>query len=327
MDYVFLLTAAALLSVCFVTNKLYEREAGTSLRAGFSFNVMLGALATVIFFCIGGFTFRITPYSMIMATLLTVLVVTYTLLGFRILKDGSVSVYTLFLMSGGMTVPYVYGILFLGEDFTARRTIGIVLLIGAVALSNFKGKGERVKLGNILMCVAVFFLNGFVSVTSKVHQEGFGAFTDEASGVFPHVDTAHFVMLSGIAKVAVCGSVLLILTLIGYIKAKKSAPVSDNSGIDSGSDEKKSTEPSFSFARSWRRLVPIIVMAAVLDSVSYFLQLKGAENLPATVLYPMVTGASIVFMPIVAFIAFREKPTKFIIISVCLSFVATLLFL
>jgi multidrug transporter EmrE-like cation transporter len=206
------------------------------MAAGLRFNTLSGVLSALIMWAISGFRIEWSAFSLGMAFALSLCCLSYSLLSFQVLKEGDMTLYSTFLMSGGMTVPYVYGILFLGEDPPERRTIGIVLLIGAVALSNFKGKGERVKLGNILMCIAVFFLNGFVSVTSKVHQEGFGAFAGEASGVFPHVDTAHFVMLSGIAKVAVCGSVLLILTLIGYIKAKKSAPVSDNSGIDSGSD-------------------------------------------------------------------------------------------
>ena len=322
MYYLMLLAAAILLSACFATNKLYEREAGSSLKAGFTFNILLGTLACIIFFCAGGFTFRITPFSMLMATILTLLVITNTLLGFKIIKDGSVSVYTLFLMSGGMTVPYIYGILFLNEEFTVIRTVGIVLLICAVALSSFKGRGERVKLSNLLMCITVFISNGFVSVTSKLHQDEYVAFNEGAAGAYASVDTAHFVILSGIAKIVVCGVVLGILILAERARAKKALPAPKTEKCESAEGEKK-----FDFAKSWKRLIPIVVAAAVLDSVSYFLQLKGAANLPASVTYPMVTGGSIVFMPIAAYIAFREKPTRFIVISVALSFAATLMFL
>jgi drug/metabolite transporter (DMT)-like permease len=309
-----------LLAACFVANKLYEKNAGTSLEAGFTFNIMLGFLAATIFFCVSGFKFEFTPYSMIMATVLTILVVNNTLLGFRIIKDGSVSVYTLFLMSGGMTVPYIYGILFLDEDFTVRRTIGIVMLICAVALSSYSGKGTRIKTSNLLMCIAVFISNGFVSVTSKLHQNEYVAFSGGAQGVHAAVDTTHFVILSGIAKIAVCGIVLSVLLIIKKLKATKCDPACDTADTNDSSVK-------FEIGKNWWKLLIIIVSAAVLDSVSYFLQLKGAANLPATITYPMITGATIVFMPIAAFIAFREKPTKYIVISVILSFCATLLFL
>ena len=320
MDYLILLSASALLATCFVANKLYEKNAGTSLEAGFIFNIMLGFLAASIFFCVGGLKFDFTPYSMIMATVLTVLVVNNTLLGFRIIKDGSVSVYTLFLMSGGMTVPYVFGILFLNEEFTVRRTIGIVILICAVALSSYSGKGSRIKLSNLLMCIAVFISNGFVSVTSKLHQNEYVAFSGGVEGARASVDTTHFVILSGIAKIAVCGIVLAVLLIVKKLKSAKESAVSEQAPSES-------TDVKFEISKNWWKLLLIIVAAAVLDSVSYFLQLKGAANLPATITYPMITGATIVFMPIAAFIAFREKPTKFIVISVILSFCATLLFL
>jgi len=42
------------------------------------------------------------------------------------------SLYTLFLMSGGMTVPYVWGVAFLDEDLTLFRTLGLLLITGDV---------------------------------------------------------------------------------------------------------------------------------------------------------------------------------------------------
>ena len=39
----------------------------------------------------------------------------YTVIGFRIMKEGSMALFTLFLMSGGMLVPAVWGWLFLHE--------------------------------------------------------------------------------------------------------------------------------------------------------------------------------------------------------------------
>ena len=219
MEYLVLFSAAALLAACFVTNKLYEKNAGTSLEAGFGFNMMLGFLAASIFFVAGGLRFDISPYSMIMATILTVLVVNNTLLGFRIIKNGSVSVYTLFLMSGGMLVPYIYGWLFLNEEISVGRTVGIIIFICAVALSSYTGRGKKIKLSSLLMCIAVFISNGFVSVTSNLHQKEYLKYSEGVEGAFAAVDATHFVVLSGVAKIAVCGIVLGVLLLVKkYIK-------------------------------------------------------------------------------------------------------------
>ena len=42
------------------------------------------------------------------------------------------SLYTLFLMSGGMTVPYVWGVAFLNEDLTLFGILGLLLITGDV---------------------------------------------------------------------------------------------------------------------------------------------------------------------------------------------------
>ena len=59
----------------------------------------------------------------------------------------------------------------------------------------------------------------------------------------------------------------------------------------------------------------------------YFLQLIGAANLPASVLYPMVTGGSIIFSAIAGVIIFKEQLSRRQIISITLCFIGTLLFL
>ena len=48
--YLMLLGAAALLAVCFVINKIYQKYAGTTLKAGLTFNTLIGFFAAIIFF-------------------------------------------------------------------------------------------------------------------------------------------------------------------------------------------------------------------------------------------------------------------------------------
>ena len=51
------------------------------------------------------------------------------------MENGSMSLYTLFLMSGGMTVPYIWGVLFLNEKLTIFRTLGLVAIIAAIIIA------------------------------------------------------------------------------------------------------------------------------------------------------------------------------------------------
>jgi len=292
-DYLFLLLAALLLAFDFALSKLYQQHVGTTLSAGFLFNVFSGLFTALIFWAIGGFAFHFSLYSFIMALALSALGMTYTLFGFRILKAGSMALYSLFLMTGGMTVPYLWGLFFLNEPFSWLRTAGLALLFFAVALSNLPKKGDRVNGRLLLMCSAIFLLNGFVSVISKEHQ---------IQTVYPSVSASEFVMLSGIFKALLAGCALAVIRF-----KKNPLPL-----------PKKSV---------FKIIVPIVAISATVGGVSYLLQLLGAEKLPATVLYPFITGGSMLFSSIIGAIVFREKLSKNLILSIGLCLIGTLLFL
>ena len=197
------------------------------------------------------------------------------------------SLYSLFLMSGGMLLPYIFGILFLQEPLTLLRILGILFILAAVYLSNpAKCKLDK---SQLILCVIIFIMNGFVSIISKCHQINI---------TFAPVDNTSFVMYSGICKCIMSSFALLFC---------------------------KSTETKYSFAT--RKSIYIILGAACISGISYTLQLMGAKALPASVLYPLITGGSIIFSTLCGKLLFKEKVSKFQIISVALCFIGTCLFL
>ena len=286
-----LIVADIILAFYFAFNKIYQKSEGTSMAAGFKFNALSGLFTLIIFLILNGFSTKITVFSCILALGKTVFVVAYTLLGFRLLKEGTMALYTLFLMIGGMTVPYIYGLAFLGEEFSWLRTFALIVILLGVGIANFdKGKMNGKML---LMCIGVFILNGFVSVISKIHQlETYSRVAVGANG---------FIIIGAFIQFVICG--------ICYLATKKNV-------------HGKSQKPLSTIA-----LIGIVVLASAMNGFSYLLQLEGASKLPATVIYPVVTGGSIVFSSLVGIVAFKERPSLKVIISVCLCFVGTLMFL
>ena len=65
----------------------------------------------------------------------------------------------------------------------------------------------------------------------------------------------------------------------------------------------------------------------LISATGNFLQMLGARNLPAVLLYPVVTGGSIILSALFGLLFFKEKLDKFNIISIVLAFAATVLFL
>ena len=289
MQYMMLTSAALLLAMDFAMNKIYQKLRGTSLKASLLFNSVLGFATAIIFFAVNKFKLSFSPYSAIMAMLMTTLVMSYNVIGFRILKQGSMAIYSLFLMTGGMVLPYIWGLVFLNESFSVVRTIGLIVIIGGVYLSNFSG--EKINLKQICMCISVFVLNGFVSIISKMHQIEIN---------YQCVSTIDFIILGGIFKFFIAGLMFLILS-------RRADEVGEKNN----------------FAKS----LIIIIASAVIGGASYFLQLYGAKSMPATVLYPFITGGSIVFSTLVGAVTFKEKLSKKLIISVVLCFVGTIMFI
>ncbi len=298
-DYLFLTLAVLLLAGCFAMSRFYQQHEGTALKTGFRYTCLLGGFTTLIFLGLCGFRVPLAPFSILMASAISTLVILYTLVGFRLMRSGGLALYTMFLMAGGMIVPYVWGLLFWDEEFSLLRTAGLALLIGALILSNFAGKGQKVKPTQLLMCTAVFFLNGFTSVFGKLHQTETDLLT---------VSADEFVLLSAAMKFLLAGLAWLVCSLAIQ---KKDPPA------ESASAPK---------LKLWS-LLAVILIAALFDGVSYMLQLSAASNLPATVQYPFVTGGSTIISALVGMIFFREKPSRAVVLSLILCFAGTLLFL
>ena len=221
-----------------------------------------------------------------MALLMGGVVMGYNLVGFRLLKSGSLALYTLFLMTGGMVIPYVYGLVCLDEPFSILRTAALVLILFGVAVAN--NSGEKANIKQLIMCLLVFLLNGASSIVTKVHQI-------ELS--FETVSATEFVILTGFAKFIVAG--------ILYLFSKKEVVLSKANVLTSAA---------------------IIFASAAASGVAYLLLLLGAAALPATVMYPFISGGSIAFSAIAGIIFFKDRLSKRVIFSSLLCIFGMIIF-
>ena len=277
MQYVLLTVAVMLLAVNFSFNKIYQKKAGTTLSTSLYFNCLSGLFTAVVFFVVNGFRLEFSAYSFIMTLISTMLVMSYTIIGFKIMENGAMALYTLFLMSGGMLVPYIWGLAFLDEQFSLIKGIGLGFILLGVILPNIS---KKLNLKQLFLCVAVFFLNGFVSVVSKVHQ---------VEIVYKTVDTQSFVLIGGIIKFVLSGGLWLVI-------------------------EKNNVNQIFK--RQKDGFLPLVILSVLVSGISSFLQLWSAKFLPATVLYPFITGGTIIFSSLAGVAFFKDKLSKKLVLSI-----------
>lgn len=315
MYYAMLIGASFLFGSQFMVTKAFEKNYGKTVRASLSFSLLYSLFAGVIFFIIklisSGTVFNLNPFSLCMAFGLSLVNILSSTIGIKTLALGDIAVYSLFLMLGGMIVPFFAGIVFLKESVSVCNLIGVAIMIIALCLPVFFGKknknageaqtdGDTKKKTSVffyVLCVFLFILNGLSSTLSKFNSVREGAalgaeFTFYTYGIQFVISLAAFALTSALGK------------------------------SDKTQNEEK--QPVILF-----RPVAIGCGAAfgAVNGTAFLMSSVAAEHVVAVAQYPLITGATILFSSLLAFLFYREKPTALQLVQIVISLAATILFM
>ncbi len=315
MYYAMLIGASFLFGSQFMVTKAFEKNYGKTVRASLSFSLLYSLFAGVIFFIIklvsSGTVFNLNPFSLCMAFGLSLVNILSSAIGIKTLALGDIAVYSLFLMLGGMIVPFFAGIVFLKESVSVCNLIGVAIMIIALCLPVFFGKknknageaqtdGDTKKKTSVffyVLCVFLFILNGLSSTLSKFNSVREGAalgaeFTFYTYGIQFVISLAAFALTTASGK------------------------------SDKMQNEEK--QPGILF-----RPVAIGCGAAfgAVNGMAFLMSSVAAEHVVAVAQYPLITGATILFSSLLAFLFYREKPTALQLVQIVISLAATILFM
>ncbi len=290
INYINPLLADVFFSAAFLYQKKYQQKTDTSIVSGIVFNIIGAASLFPVLLCVCFFKPQLTAFSLLSAFLSSLVLFGYTLASFPIIKSGNLSLYTLFLMTGGMIVPFIWGVCFLDESISLIQIGGILLITVSMILSSAENK--KTGLGIIGLCILVFFFNGASSVISKLHQ---------TETRFSTIGTYDYMFWGNAFRL------ILSFLLLSFARSGKAR-----------SEEKPKVLPD---------ALVIALVAAITNGLASYFNLMGASNLPATVLYPLVTGGTIVLSFVFEAIVFKEKITMKKLLPVAVCFAGTLMFL
>lgn len=178
MLYIFLIIADLLFALQFLFNQQFRKRNGEGLDQTFTFSMYTNGISFLILLILNGFKFSINLTSFVIALIYSLVILCYSYSGLKSFATANLSVYSIFTMLGGMLMPFAYGVIFDGEDFSAAKAICVLLIGIATALSFEKGKGKG---KNLKYYFAVFVLNGLVGVLSAIHQSRNGETVDSGS--------------------------------------------------------------------------------------------------------------------------------------------------
>lgn len=290
--YILLIIAALLFSAQFMVVKAYEKDTPKTVNSAARFSAFSGFFTFLIFFTVNGFHVSFSWFSIALALCMALISIFINFLGVKILSMGDIAVYSLFMMLGGMILPFLAGIIFLGEPITVWNVIGVVLLIGALVLPVFDTKKKSKKCTKLfyVLCVLLFILNGVSSIITKLHQV-------DVRGV----PTSDFVVL-------IYGMQCIFSTVVSIATGRL-------------------THKNGAWQKINLRTVICGLLFAIVSGTAYYLQLRSAIYVNATALFPIISGGTLVFSAILGAVIYKEKPSVMQIAQVAVAFGSMFLFM
>lgn len=295
--YVLIALAVVCFAAQFAFTKLFECTLTQNSLTALVMLIVTSIIGMVLFLVIGGFRLQISLSSSLWAMAFALVMIPYYILGILVLSLGSLAIYTMFMMLGGLLVPFFYGITFLDETVSVGKGVGAALLtLCIISQALAPPVSEREKSGSkgkrtlfFGLCFLIFLINGMTCVIAKAHQLSAHA-----------IDEASFTVLS--CFFTACFSLILML-------------------ISSKPQKTKSLQAAL-------KAKPFFIMT-VLGAAAHtgnYLHLLVAESIPASIQFPMVSGGVIVLSAFVSVFVFKEKLSKQEWLCISGAFLSTFLF-
>ena len=290
MYHALILLSVVMFGGCFALNERYQKMRGSTLAISLKFAAVGAVAGFFVLLAANRFRIELTPFTLIMALLATLVGFAYTFCSFKALAHVNLSLYSLFSMLGGMALPFLQGILFYHEGMTVAKGLCFAFILAALILTVEPKNGKN----GWGYCLGIFVLNGASGVLSKL-------FT---SLPYEKASATGYSLL-----IAACTAVIALL-LIGVMRITKKESTQEDTPTLTG-----------------KKLALCTALGAAygaINRVANLLLVIALAHVEASVQYPMVTGGVMIVCTAIAFFG-KSKPTKRELISVALAFTGLLL--
>ena len=128
MEYALIILSTILFGGQFVALNAYQDKNGKSYRSVLLFTLLFSLIGMFLFACLRGFDIGFSLYTLLYSGIAALLQMILQFAGIKALSKGRVEVYTLFNVTGGMSITYIFGITYFHEEVKIAHIIGLVLL-------------------------------------------------------------------------------------------------------------------------------------------------------------------------------------------------------
>ena len=298
MSYVFLILSVLGIGVYFSIMNAFQRNTKQGIIISFCFSGCYALISMLVVSIIMLFNFQFTWLAVLLSGLNAICFLITTVIGIKVLSLGSIALYTVFMMLGGMIVPFFCGILLFNEPYNVWNFIAVALMTVALFLTVDDAKiegGKKNVFKFFLFSFLVFLANGGTAVFATIHQKPQYSHLAVSSYQFAWNEYFFTFLFSAI---------ILAINLV-----KKKREVKENLSIVVS---KKNV------------LYPIFY--ACIHAFSNIMLLLALSGLPSSVQFPVITGGTIFLTTILGKFLFKDKTTLKTWIGVAIIVLATILF-
>ena len=146
-------------------NDVHRRMRASCLKVSLQGSLLSAVAGVVVLLLVNGFQVHFTFGSVLISFFAAVNTIVLSYCGIMALGTINLSLYSLFMMLGGMMLPFWQGIFFYGEKLTVAKIICFVLICIALLITLERGESKRKA---IIYYIAIFILNGMSGVFSKI---------------------------------------------------------------------------------------------------------------------------------------------------------------
>ena len=302
INYIIISLAVVCFAGQFAFTKLYESTVKQNMISLLVMLIFTSLTGMILYLCVGKFQVQFSTVTLMWAAMLALIMIPYYIVSIYVISLGSLAIYSMFMMLGGMLVPFFYGIVFLVEKITVGKILGTILLSLFIIMQALSAKPKdevnsaksstKRKYLFLTLCLLIFFINGLTGVVAKAHQISKGA-TNEIS--FTIISCALTLILS--------------LILFAFFSLK---------------NRNESKEQILLSVKSKPMCIMFLIGAATYTG--NFLHLKAASHVPASIQFPLVSGGVILLSALASAFIFKEKSAAKEWISIAGAFLSTVLF-
>jgi drug/metabolite transporter (DMT)-like permease len=254
------------------------------MKAALRMTVFDSIWLSVLFMAVSGFSLRFTPVSFLLAAGYSTFAIVCTVASLFAFRYGKVANVSLFLLTGGLILPVLYGVVILGESLNMLQGTGIILIMLSFFCSAFSKEpreknSESHRIRCLLLYITVFVCNGMISIIIKAHSV--------SKGTVPEQD---FLITAALLRL------MIGLILISIITLKKQPVQNEHHDVPA----------------HFISILPLFLIVGgytLCNGIANFFSLITAKTMDSSVQFPVISATVVLLTALISWAVYKEKPT------------------